>query len=71
MSEMQQTGATTPNPAEADLTGMTLEERREALLAASLARAQEAYRLSLLNPAKPTRPVRYGRVRNSWQNAYD
>lgn len=51
---------------------LTLEERRLALSAASLARAQEAYRLSLLNPpVKETRRTGYGRIRNNWRNAYD
>lgn len=71
MSVPNQTGVATPYLSEADLAGMTLQERRDALLAASLARAQEAHRLSLLDPARPNRPTRFGRVRNSWKNAYD
>lgn len=67
-----QTPAALTGPTEAELATMTRQERGLALNAVALARAQEAYRLSLLNPqAKRQRPLRYGRIRNNWQNAYD
>lgn len=64
--------ATVAGPTEAELAAMTRQERGMALNAVALARAQETYRLSLLNPpAKSPKPLRYGRIRNNWQNAYD
>lgn len=72
MSIDAQKTVTVPYPTEAELAAMTRQQRGEVLNAAALARAQETYRLSLLNPPKKEpRPLRYGRIRNNWKNAYD